>query len=49
MEIINYNHKKKNLNMSENSTFLGDKPESVEKYEAKYNTFDDGGMSEQIQ
>jgi len=40
----NYNHKNKNLIMSENIIFPGDKLASIEEYEAGYNTFDDGDM-----
>ncbi len=40
----NYNHNNKNLSMSENATFPGDKIASIEEYEAGYNTFDDGDM-----
>ena len=42
--INNYNHKNKNLNMSENATFPGEKIASIEEYEAGYNAFDDGDM-----
>ncbi len=44
MTTNNYNHSSKNHNMSENTTFPGDKIASIEEYEAGHNTFDDGDM-----
>ncbi len=40
----NYNHRKENRIMSDNSVFPGDKIASIEEYEAGHNTFDDGDM-----